>query len=138
MLRLAWLTIAQHVFQPALTGGELAFTPRLGEIWNLSVATTTGAWTWDCVSRTDIGDFRPERIFWLLIYFLCKFCLVLGINSIHSIDCILEKKNLVKIVQFDNDRVPVSANSLEPLGIKPCVTRRSWPTPAFGELVQIL
>ena len=30
-----------------------------GEIWNLSAAATMGAWTSHCVSRNDIGDFRP-------------------------------------------------------------------------------
>ena len=78
-----------------LQGGELFFfhLGRLtGEIWNLSVAATTGAWTSDCVSRTDIGDFRPDSILGLLIiFFLWKFCIVLRINSIHSIDCILEQ-----------------------------------------------
>ena len=31
----------------------------------------------------------------------------------------------MKIVQFHNDRVPVSVDSLDPLWINPCGTRRS-------------
>ena len=34
-------------------------------------------------------------------------------------------EKLAKIVQFNNDKKPVSADSLEPLWINPCVTRRS-------------
>ena len=43
----------------------------------------------------------------------------------------------MKIVQFYNDRVPASADSLEPLWINPCVTRRSSPVRGYGELAVI-
>ena len=47
---------------------------------------------------------------------------VIRINSDFEFQlCILEQ--LVKIVQFDNDKAPVSADSLEPLWVNPCVTR---------------
>ena len=40
-------------------------------------------------------------------------------------------------MQFYNDRVSVSADSLEPLWINPCVTRRSEPMRAYVELAVI-